>query len=362
MVAKLLELPELELDENSQEQIEEDFYPVEYRISSYGADYDIEGLVRRMKSGDIEVPNFQRGYVWRIFEASRFIESLLLGLPVPSIFLARDANQKLLVIDGQQRLRTLQYFYKGVFEPTGAEFSLKRVQRAYEGLTYDKLDERDRRKLDNAIIHTIIVEHEGPEEEAPSSIYHLFERLNSGAVRLKAQEVRTAVYHGRFSNLMAELNRNSDWRSLLGPVSKDLRDQELILRFFALLHAGDDYERPMTEFLNKFMRTHRSLALLTENELRAEFQTTVAAIWTGIGEDAFRRKSGVNAALCDAVMLGVARRLAIREVKNLHSLRSKYDDLVTDADFQNAIETATTNETNVVKRHALATKAFGKVR
>ena len=105
--------------DSGNEDVDEEFYPVEYRITSYGADYDVDGLVKRLKAGDIEVPNFQRSYVWRILEASRFIESLLLGLPVPAIFLARDENEKLLVIDGQQRLRTLQYFYNGIWAPTG---------------------------------------------------------------------------------------------------------------------------------------------------------------------------------------------------------------------------------------------------
>src|SRR5258706_15619947 len=97
----------------------EENYPVEYAISSYGADYPVDGLVKRMSAGSIFIPPFQRSYVWNVYRASRFIESLLLGLPVPAIFLSRDeSTQKLLVIDGQQRLRTLQYFYEGVFAPT----------------------------------------------------------------------------------------------------------------------------------------------------------------------------------------------------------------------------------------------------
>ena len=86
----------------------EGYYPVEYSISSYGADYPVDSLVNRIEAGSIFIPSFQRGYVWNIYRASRFIESLLLGLPVPAIFLSREeASQKLLVIDGQQRLRTL---------------------------------------------------------------------------------------------------------------------------------------------------------------------------------------------------------------------------------------------------------------
>jgi Protein of unknown function DUF262 len=93
--------------------------PFKYSITAYGADYPVDGLVKRVESGDIFIPSFQRGYVWSLTRASRFVESLLLGLPVPGIFLSKDEpSQKLLVIDGQQRLRTLQFFYQGLFGPT----------------------------------------------------------------------------------------------------------------------------------------------------------------------------------------------------------------------------------------------------
>lgn len=92
--------------------------PEKYDITSFGADYDVEGLVRRLQRGDIFIPSFQRNYVWNQNLASRFIESLLLGLPIPGIFMAREAeSNKLIVIGGQQRLRTLQFFYNGFFKP-----------------------------------------------------------------------------------------------------------------------------------------------------------------------------------------------------------------------------------------------------
>src|SRR5258706_14842537 len=94
--------------------------PFTYSITSYGADYPVDGLIKRLGSEAIYVPEFQRGFVWKLPQASRFVESLLLGLPVPGIFLAKDDDtQRLLVIDGQQRLLTLKYFYDGVFAETG---------------------------------------------------------------------------------------------------------------------------------------------------------------------------------------------------------------------------------------------------
>ena len=120
--------------------------PVQYNITSFGADYDVEGSVNRLRREDILIPPFQRSYVWSLNEASRFIESLLLGLPVPGVFLARDQlNNKLLVIDGQQRLKSLQFFYDGYFNPqedakSKRTFRLSKVQKQFEGLSYATLD------------------------------------------------------------------------------------------------------------------------------------------------------------------------------------------------------------------------------
>ncbi len=120
--------------------------PIKYDITSYGADFDVEGLINRIKRGDVFIPKFQRDYVWNQVEASRFIESLLLGLPVPGIFLAKEKNSnKLLVIDGQQRLLSLQYFFDGIFKPesntiTRRVFSLQKVQPQFRERTFEQLD------------------------------------------------------------------------------------------------------------------------------------------------------------------------------------------------------------------------------
>ncbi len=115
--------------------------PVRYEITSFGIDFDVDGLNRRLQRGEIIIPGFQRNYVWNLKDASRFVESLLLGLPVPGIFLSRDPySGKYIVIDGQQRLKSIQFFYGGVFNPspearTQRAFRLTGVQQQFEGLT-----------------------------------------------------------------------------------------------------------------------------------------------------------------------------------------------------------------------------------
>ena len=151
-----------DIDDNSSKEDEELGENFRYTISSYGADYPVDGLVKRVEAEDVYVPPFQRGFVWSHVQASRFIESLLLGLPVPGIFLFKEPDtQKLVVVDGQQRLRSLEYFYSDVIR--GKEFSLRGVSESMSEWKYKSLNDGDRRRLDDAIIHATIFQQDAPE-------------------------------------------------------------------------------------------------------------------------------------------------------------------------------------------------------
>jgi uncharacterized protein with ParB-like and HNH nuclease domain len=352
--------PETTVKEGWKGEVEETL-PFKYSITSYGADYPVDGLVRRIKDGSIHIPPFQRGFVWKLKQASRFVESLLLGLPVPGIFLSRDEDtQKLLVIDGQQRLRTLQYFYDGIFHDTGREFALKDVQSQYKGATYKLLSEEDRRKLDDSIIHATIVRQDEPSEDN-SSIFNIFERLNTGGELLHPQEVRAAMYDGEFNALIKELNNNESWRALFGAVSKRMRDRELILRFLALYYRGEQYEKPIKGFLNKYMAGNKHLRREPADEIRRVFGDTVETVRRYLGDDAFKPRKAFIAALFDAVMVGVARRLDKGEVQDGEALRRQYDKLMKSKRFIKATTSHTSDEDNLKSRIKLATEAFADV-
>lgn len=249
------------LDDTETDDIAE---TVRYNITSYGADFDVEGLVRRMNRGSVRVPEFQRGFVWSLKRASQFIESLLLGLPVPGIFLTHEPEtENLLVIDGQQRLKTLQFFYSGAFgevEPDDSRprpFSLLGVNREFERLTYADLTEGDQNRLNDSLLHATIVRQNTP-DDGMSSIFHIFQRLNTGGVPLAPQEIRQALYRGWLMDSVKELNDNTDWRDIFGIKSLRQKDQELILRFWAMYLKSENYERPMLGFLNWFAEQNRN--------------------------------------------------------------------------------------------------------
>jgi uncharacterized protein with ParB-like and HNH nuclease domain len=341
--------------------------PIQYDISSYGADYDVEGIVRRLERGDILIPPFQRNYVWTQKDASRFIESLLLGLPVPGIFLAREPeSNKLLVLDGQQRLKTLQFFYDGFFNPQEESkkqqvFRLINVQPKFEGLTYATLEEQDRLKLNDSLIHATIIKQESPRDDNDTSVYYIFDRLNSTGRRLTPQEIRTAIDHGTLIDLIKTLNEYENWRKIYGKKNTRLKDQELILRFLALYFDESNYERPMNEFLNKFSSKHKQADEQFLDESHRLFTNTIDVIWHSIGKQAFRPISTINAATFDSVMVGLARRISKGPVEDYAKVKIAYDELLADPEYIRLISQSTSDESNVISRLNKAIDKFDSI-
>lgn len=346
---------------------------VTYSITSYGADYPVDALINRVGSGDIVVPRFswepdekssligfQREYVWPRPKADKFIDSLLLGLPVPGIFLVKEPSGRLLVLDGHQRLYSLSAFYKGIIN--GQEYRLGNVQPRFQNLRYKDLDTEDRRRLDDSIIHATVVRQDEPSEDQ-SSIYVIFERLNTGGVNLQPQEIRVALYHGEFVRVLRDLNEHDAWRELYGRKSKRLKDMEMILRFFAFLFYQEQYRSPMKDFLNRYMATNRGLAKQDESILTDVFTTTTSILAESVGSRAFRPVRAANAAVIDSVMTGLAKRVIKGGMpKDLSAIGAAIEKLFADKKYTSAIETGTSQEANVTARMSEAEKVFADLK
>lgn len=342
------------------EAAEDDLDPAgTYRISSYGAAYAVDTLVSRLKKGTFFVPPFQRAYVWSQRQASRFIESLLLGLPVPGVFVAKEGDTaKHLIVDGQQRLKTLQYFFEGDFQ--GRKFKLQDVDKRWCGKTIDELGWYDKQRLGDSIIHITIFQQQKPDDD--SSVYLVFERLNTGGSKLYPQEIRSCVSHGKFIDLLQDINRDATWRKLFGRESDRQKDQELILRFLAFFYEREKYERPMRGFLNGFTRRYRNLDNQSGSQFRQVFLDTVGVAYDALGGRAFRPKNNLNAAVFDAVMVGLAKRLERGPLTDSAGLQSAYDNLLANSSFQAAYSTSTAGNENVRARFDLAEGAFQKLK
>ena len=158
--------------------------------------------------------------------------------------------------------------------------------------------------------------------------------------------------------MIRELNQREEWRAIFGPVNPRMRDQELILRFFALLYPPHKYKSPMKAFLNAYMSANRHLALQTAEQLTDNFDATIRLVYASLGAGAFKRVRVLNAAVFDAVMVALATRLSAGAVTHPSEIAERYKDLLNDDQFLSATQTSTAAEEHVSRRIDLALAAF----
>ncbi len=328
-----------------------------YEITSYGADYPVDSIVKRIKDEVIYVPPFQRNFVWNIAQASKFIESLILGLPVPGIFLSKESSTgKLLIVDGQQRLMSLSTFYEGIFK--GKEFVLTGLASDLNGKTYKTLEASDRIRLDDSIIHATIVRQDQPDDEE-SSIYLIFERLNTGGKPLTSQEIRACIYYGQFNQFMSEIKQLPKWRIVFGKENERMKEEELILRFFSFFYERKDYAKPLKAFMNKFMSKNRNFEKYSKEDLTKLFTETVTVFADTIGTKSFRIGKTLNAAVFEACMVGLAERLKKGAIDNDKFIKA-YTELLDNPEFIEKSSSATSDEKQLKERIELAISQFDK--
>ena len=352
------ELNDISNVEDGQESDEEESIASDlYSISSFGVDLDVEALVKRLKNETYYVPDFQRQYVWSQTDASKFIESLLLGLPVPGIFLYKETDTtKHLVIDGQQRLKSLLKYNSGIFRER--KFRLTGLKTKWDGLSYEELDEDDRDRLDQAIVHATIFKQDTPTENM-DSVYEVFERINTGGMKLSPQEIRSCVAHGEFNSLLFELNKNEVWRGIFGKESIRLKDIELILRFFAFNDNVSNYERPMKKFLTDYMTLNRDPSNQVRKRRTKEWEALMEAISKSLGNRPFRPGGrALNAAFFDSFSVALAGTIKSGSKPGARKVKTVYDGLLHNEEFMKSISSNTADDDNIKTRFRLASQGF----
>lgn len=349
---------DIELENIESEEQDYESGPADYQIATYPADFTLEVLHQKWKNNEIEIPKFQRKFVWKQIQASKLIESFLVSLPVPAIFLYTErSSQKYLVIDGQQRLKSVFYFFEGFFgevqKGKRAVFKLLGLNERskWKDKIFEDFDDADKRKLKNSVLRAFIVQQLDPEDD--TSIYHIFERLNTGGTLLSNQEVRNCVYGGKFNDLITSLNDHPSWRKILGKSNHDSRqkDTELILRFFALQEIGNRYKKPLKDFLSKYMKhTNRSCSDQEINNKRQLFNNTCDRVHELLGEKPFHIRAGLNSAAFDSIMIAFAMNLA--NVPN--DIVTRLVTLKNNPDYDRFTRGGTTDENAVRSRISLA--------
>lgn len=332
-----------------------------YDILNYPADFTLELLVEKWKKGEVRNEGFQRKYVWPKERASKLIESFLLGLPVPPIYLYEERGTgKKLIVDGHQRLKSIVYFFSGWFgdpevpEDKATTFNLIGLDERspYADKTFQSLAEIDPEasvKLKDAVLRSIIMKQIDPDDD--TSIFEIFSRFNTGGMALMPQEIRNCIFWGDFNDLLKSLNKDDAWRQITGASIEDkrMRDIELILRFLALNYY-EAYKKPMKNYLNDFMGKYRYPTKSRAQTFEASFSETSKQVLRCLGTKPFHILRGLNAAVFDAVFTAFHRNIQQAKVAKAPAMHTKYMALLGDKDFHELTSSATTDDDVVRKR------------
>lgn len=352
--------------------------PEAYEITAAPSDFNTATLHSFIKSGVVKIPGFQRHYVWDLRRASKLIESLLIGLPIPQIFLYEAARNSFLVVDGQQRLMSLYYFREGrfpiesrrpelrqLFDRYGkipeeifrddayfSPFALKLPPRAdgtpneYQGLRYDTLGDLQA-SFDIKTIRNVIIKQLVPKDDM-SSVYEIFSRLNSGGENLERQELRSSLYHSMFYDMLGRVNEIPGWRTLLGEPEPNLhlRDIQHLLRAFALLCA--DYSSSMVQFLDRFSLAAKKMDAARVEYLESLFRSFIRAC-VDLPDAVFQRQgSGFAVMLFEATFYAACHdAYAAGRVLEGRLDAASIEALRLDAPFVEASSARTTSTANV---------------
>lgn len=331
-------------NEDVLETEEEESGASHFEIMNYPADTTLNGYKDQWDHGQLIIPKFQRKYVWDQKRASKLIESFLLGLPVPGIFLYKERDSaEHLVIDGNQRINTIVSFFKGVFREK--KFKLQGVLPEWEGKSFEDLNDQDKFKLSTSVMRATIIQQINPHDR--SSIYYIFERLNTGGVNLNAMEVRMCVSEGSFTKTLQNLNTFAPWRTIIQKPKEDQRakDIEWILRVFALHENGQRYEKPMKGFLSQYISSHRSEDQAWIDKKSELFILAVEKA-NKISEKPFHLKGKLNYAVLDSIIVG----LMDSRLTDTQDLKNAYQDLIADPVFIEATAISTSDKQNVLSR------------
>ena len=253
------------------------------------ADFTVNSIIDKINRGKVNLrPSYQREYVWTVKTASKLVESLMLNIPIPTMFFHEVNSGCLEVVDGKQRLTSIWSFTKGAF-PDGTPFKLKGLDvfNEYNDLSCDELPgDIQERILDHPLnVHTI------SKQSQPDFVFEVFVRLNMGATQLNEQELRNCIYQGLYTDMLCDLASDEHLLSVYRSKQPHLRmkDRELILRFFAMQRTKPQgMTSPIKAWLNEEIRENKDMTPQEANAMAEMFAETIGLVWEVFGDCAFR--------------------------------------------------------------------------
>jgi hypothetical protein len=331
----------------------------ERTVKTQSIEYDLETLVKKITKGIIKLdPEYQRRHRWNAETSSRLIESLILNIPIPIIYLSQDVDvdtdteeSRYSVIDGQQRLTAVFQFFNNKFPLAGLK-----TLADLNGCFYKDLPPFLIRRLEERTIKCLRIDST---IDAQVKI-DIFERLNSGSVKLEAQELRNAVYSGPFNELCKQLSKNKNFRALLqidddenekNNKVKKMEDVEIVLRFFSMIN--DNYlnfkktkEKVFVDFLSDVMAQNNQLKPKALKILEEKFINTMEIIRRDFGDTGFakykyennklRLQSKFNVAVFDALATSCHDLIYKKDITNFSKKKDSFINLFKDEEFYEA--------------------------
>ena len=283
----------------SDEEINEKYISGEVRIVTEQARYPLDTICTMLNSGKYQLrPDFQRRRRWERPKQSRLIESFIMNIPIPPIFLYEYEFSKYEVMDGLQRLTAIKELYDDKFPLEGLEYWKELNGKKYSELPQEIKSGIDRRYLSSLIL---LKETANSKTKADEMKQLVFERINSGGVKLEYQESRNALYSGNFNDLVITLSRNEYFCKIFDiPISeeeteelanntmyKTMADVEMVVRFFAMRYL-DEYEGiTLKVFFDKFTDSANKLSQSVLDDYQHVFEQTIKLVFDIYGEQAF---------------------------------------------------------------------------
>jgi uncharacterized protein with ParB-like and HNH nuclease domain len=345
----------------SEEKTEEDsssdeIDPSERKLHTQAYDKSVGDLITMIDDEDIFLnPSYQRSYIWSNRQASLLVESILLNVPIPVLYMAEDHDAIWNVVDGLQRLNSLNRFLKNEFRLVGLD-----VLKEFNRKNFQELTPKAQRILKKGIIRTIVISNDSHHEIK----FDIFMRLNRGSIKLNEQELRNCLYRGNLNEALKEWRKNDLFKKMIGLKSPHKRfiDAEIILRFLAISENYDresqelkNYSGQMKNFLNNYMENHHRISQENLAKLESKFTSTVDKVFSIFGEDAFRKikQEGIidprlNRAIHDCLMISF-------EDKDKNILLNKKEEIISaretlmleDKVFYDAISSWTSDKTKL---------------
>ena len=346
------------------EKLEKDITEGRNSLTTDRLDMSFGEIISMYERDEIIIdPEFQRLFRWSDYQQTRFIESLLLGIPIPPIFVAEDEHGKWELVDGLQRLSTVLSFYgilKSMPEKNNWSMCEGELIKSLKDFNYSSLPMKYQLNMKRAVCRVEIIKWNSKIDMR----YELFNRLNTGGSPLTDQEIRNCIFRGissKFNDLLKRIADSRDFIILVGPTEKQLSElylEELVLRFFSLYDNWRNVKNILSIHMTDFMKNS-----ITENNFNYELEDLfyrLIKVLTPLGRDIFRFDNGsFSTSLYDAIMIGVGTNIEHYENGNrVVDIESKITKIKSDETFRKYTGAASNSKTRVINRLKRASEIF----